>query len=322
MNDQTNSPSTLWVPTHLESQGYNTYVDANSATRRQLLTDFWKKQEECAKAIDNLQRELRSIPAGQNILLSVTSVQDFKVVLADQFKEDMTSSLSSKGIAKSSIPRRDAQRWLGRFSSEVEFYAQILDIIAGVDTKTVTLVWGAIIVILRVIINRTDLVIQFCETLCKIGSALPRFDPSTLYPTMAMTSYTFEIYLSLISFLIGAVHWCNSSLRHPFRSSIFKPLKLDDEATVERIISLSRALKHETHAQLNSRVQSQTDQLRKLLMEREERTTVDLVQAGSLYKPLASTVYEIRLLALRPPTSDCWDGRDNPAMETCYFPIA
>jgi hypothetical protein len=251
-------------------------------------------------------------------LSSATSARDVQAAIEELITNCGTLPRDKKAIPKSSMPPRHIVTRLHLFSDQVENFARILEVLAMVSGRNVSVVWEAAIFVLKVCFlpfhsiqrlnidtsKRTfyhrDLITEFCETFQQVGNALPRCLLSEVHPTGRMVSNVAGLGRHLISVFQRTIQWCNfqNSGRRLF--SILKPFKLYDESILKKIHASSRSIDDEERTLLSMRLIHNSNQMSDLEIRQFKLAAHLPLQVDSLYKPLASGKYEIRLLILDP----------------------
>ncbi|ETS76760.1 hypothetical protein PFICI_12147 [Pestalotiopsis fici W106-1] len=137
--------------------------------------------------------------------------------------------------------KKKMQKWLQRFSSQIMFYGQVLDVLVQHHPEYVSLVWGSMKFIFVGVLNHGELLLQYAKMLTEIGQLLPRTElNATLYPTLRLREAISLLYAQIIKFLQDASKWYLRSPAGRALSSICSPFEVRLKETLEKINECSR----------------------------------------------------------------------------------
>ncbi|KAK8121674.1 hypothetical protein PG984_010344 [Apiospora sp. TS-2023a] len=136
-----------------------------------------------------------------------------------------------------------ARVWLSRFSSKINYYGNILDVLVQHHPEYVSLAWGAFKFLFVAVQNHESVIALLAKALSRIGDSLPRVEFYTvLYSTERIKVAVVELYAQLLEFFDRALTWCQEGKLLHFWHSLTKPPALQYGDILERMDELSRRI--------------------------------------------------------------------------------
>ncbi|KAI3326320.1 hypothetical protein HD806DRAFT_532967 [Xylariaceae sp. AK1471] len=136
-----------------------------------------------------------------------------------------------------------AAKWLGRLSSRINFYGNIMDVLVQHHPEYVSLAWGAFKFLFLAVQNHETVLALLTKALSRIADALPRVEfYSLLYPTARMRIAVEELFAHLLRFFVRGLDWCQENTFFHIIHSITRPPELRYKDTLEQIDELSRRI--------------------------------------------------------------------------------
>ncbi|KAH0565264.1 hypothetical protein GP486_001345 [Trichoglossum hirsutum] len=149
----------------------------------------------------------------------------------------------TKGMVKfeASHNNSKSRKWLGKVAARLQYYGNIMDVLAQHHPEYVALAWGAMKFLFVAFLNHDTVISTLAKGLSQIADALPRAELATiLYPTKRMKNAVAELYAYLIKFLIRAHDWYQESTLRHLLHSITRPVELRYKDLIEKIAACSR----------------------------------------------------------------------------------
>jgi hypothetical protein len=137
-----------WSHWSVEGPG-NAYVMIYLHVRSPFLIEFRNLRKVCAEAIDGFELEFRRSSGAADYVASAASARDVKTAIEELINSG-TLPRDDQANPKSSMPPRHVVTRLHLFSDQVENFERILEVLAIVSGRTVTMVWEAAIFVLKV----------------------------------------------------------------------------------------------------------------------------------------------------------------------------
>ncbi|RGP77598.1 hypothetical protein FLONG3_4289 [Fusarium longipes] len=161
-----------------------------------------------------------------------SSIQDIQTIAQDSF----TKYSDEKRYPK-------AKKWLQRITSKIHHYGNIMDVLVQHHPEYVSLVWGAMKLVLVSAQNHEATISLICKAMAQIADSLPRVELATvLYPTDRIRQAVNNLYANLIRFFIRAHEWCEEGTLRHLLHSITRPPELRYKDLLEDINTSSREI--------------------------------------------------------------------------------
>ncbi|MCJ1423674.1 hypothetical protein MMC29_001558 [Sticta canariensis] len=175
---------------------------------------------------------------------------------------DVQDTLMNAKRAYDSKPASKARKWLVKFSSNLIYYGNVLDVLVQHQLDYVSLAWGAFNFLFIAVLNHEESIVQLSKALSQIADILPRAELSLiLYPTHAMMENAARLYAHILRFSRRAIVWYrHGKLKHCW-DAIARPWAVGFKDELEEIEQRSRQMDslasaaskaelHDTHLEL------------------------------------------------------------------------
>ncbi|KAL7790948.1 hypothetical protein V8C37DRAFT_382944 [Trichoderma ceciliae] len=134
-----------------------------------------------------------------SILRNATSLEDVREVVSESMDRYSARGKGSK-----------TTKWLQRTAERVMHYSNVFDVFAQHHPEYVSLAWGTMKFLLKVVSEHEKTVKLLAKSIAQIAENLPRVHlSSNLYPTDRMRRAVEELYASILKFLMKAYDWYN-----------------------------------------------------------------------------------------------------------------
>ncbi|KAN0116708.1 hypothetical protein V8E51_002685 [Hyaloscypha variabilis] len=164
----------------------------------------------------------------------------------------ITSGASIKDVIQAVGDARDAYharrnskawKWLVQFSSRVQYYSSVFDVMGQHHPEYAALAWGAMKLLIMGVANHEESVHQLVKALHRFADYLPRHELKLiLYPSIQMQQAVAKLYSHVIHFMVHALQWYRKSQAKRAIEAIFKPSTLGFQDQLTEINELSRTV--------------------------------------------------------------------------------
>ncbi|TGO29089.1 hypothetical protein BPAE_0019g00650 [Botrytis paeoniae] len=162
------------------------------------------------------------------------------------------------------------RRCLTSFVQKVHCYGTVMDALVQQTPEYVSLVYGAMKLVLVGVVNHEKSLAIITDGLCQVADVLPRMENTVnLYPTVQMRKYIIMLNAQIIKFLTVSLSWFKESRALHILHSVTRPPQIQYNDLVEKIGILSQSIS--TTAQLSSFAeQRDMHSVMKNIMSRQE----------------------------------------------------
>ncbi|RDW73419.1 hypothetical protein BP6252_07326 [Coleophoma cylindrospora] len=232
-----------------------------------------------------------------------------------------------------------ARDWLKAFSSRVDYYGKVLDVLVQQHPEYISLAWGAMKFLFVAVIEHEEKTKQMSKALTEIGSILPvTILPLGLYPTPQMMETVAHLYAKIMKFLVKAIKWYKSSpVKHAF-GAVLQPWALSYKDAKEEIWELSRQIDkmanmaaqaelrgvHEVVLRAENRAIRAEEQARtQMELLRELPATLLAAQASQIQKliQLALENKSLQQVVISSQTEFFLESKRNQIISTCFLEL-
>ncbi|KAM0125789.1 hypothetical protein ACHAO1_010440 [Botrytis cinerea] len=143
------------------------------------------------------------------------------------------------------------RRCLTSFAQKVHCYGTVMDAVVQQAPEYVSLVYGAMKLVLVGVVNHEKSLAIIMDSLCSVADVLPRMENTVnLYPTVQMRKFMIMLYAQIIKFLTVSLSWFKESKALHILHSFTRPPELCYSDLVQKIGNLSQSIS--TAAQFSS----------------------------------------------------------------------
>ncbi|KAK6614802.1 hypothetical protein H4I96_01123 [Botrytis cinerea] len=143
------------------------------------------------------------------------------------------------------------RRCLTSFAQKVHCYGTVMDAVVQQAPECVSLVYGAMKLVLVGVVNHEKSLAIIMDGLCSVADVLPRMENTVnLYPTVQMRKFMIMLYAQIIKFLTVSLSWFKESKALHILHSFTRPPELCYSDLVQKIGNLSQSIS--TAAQFSS----------------------------------------------------------------------
>ncbi|KAF7960399.1 hypothetical protein EAE96_000082 [Botrytis aclada] len=162
------------------------------------------------------------------------------------------------------------RRCLTSFAQRVHCYGPVMDALVQQAPEYVSLVYGAMKLVLVGVVNHEKSLAIMVDGLCQVADVLPRMENTVdLYPTVQMRKFMIMLYAQIIKFLTVSLSWFKESMALHILHSVTRPPEVCYNNLIQKIGILSQSIS--TTAQLSSFAeQRDMHSVMKNIMSRQE----------------------------------------------------
>ncbi|KAI1317767.1 hypothetical protein F5Y16DRAFT_392530 [Xylariaceae sp. FL0255] len=157
--------------------------------------------------------------------------------------EDVIQHIKAAEAKYSSRTGGKAQKWVGRLSSKIHFYSQVLDVLIQQYPEYVSLAWGAFKLVFMGVINHEALVKELAKAMSLIADAVKHVETQhLLHQTPQLAEYTTELYTHIMKFAVRAVEWYQKGRIAHTVAAFTSPFQLKFRDIVDDIYETTRKI--------------------------------------------------------------------------------
>ncbi|TGO51755.1 hypothetical protein BOTNAR_0345g00030 [Botryotinia narcissicola] len=135
------------------------------------------------------------------------------------------------------------RRCLTSFAQKVHCYGTVMDALVQQSPEYVSLVYGAMKLVLVGVVNHEKSLAIITDGLCQVAGVLPRMENTVdLYPTVQMRKYMIMLQAQIIKFLTVSLSWFKESRALRILHSVTRPPQIQYNDLVEKIEILSQSI--------------------------------------------------------------------------------
>ncbi|KAH7011099.1 hypothetical protein EDB80DRAFT_711245 [Ilyonectria destructans] len=201
--------------------------------------------------------------------------------------DDVKDTIKKAKLKYESKSTSSARKWIGKFSSLVSYYGNIMDVLIQHHPEYVSLAWGAMKFLFIGVMNHEEKICRLSKAYAMIAETLPRTQLClVLYPTDDMKTAVTRIYAQIMAFTQAALCWYKQGRIQHAWNSIAKPWALSFEDYIKNIDEQSRRIDAISSMALKAEVREAHIEIRETRKElNETRLAVtrleDIVQASA-----------------------------------------